>query len=80
MQQGQSTLQQIETILPQLPPPQLELVLAFAEFVRARAAQTEDEVLWSFVEREHAYRAAHPEDVFTMSTEEDLLAALDVES
>ena len=75
MQQGQSTLQQIETILP----PQLELAPAFAEFVRARAAQAEDEVLWSFVEREQAYRAAHPGDVFTVSTEEDLLAALDVE-
>ena len=44
MQQRQSTLQQIETILPQIPPPQLELVLAFAEFVHARAAQAEDDV------------------------------------
>lgn len=80
MQQGQSTLQQIETILPQIPPPQLELVLAFAEFVRARAARVEDEVLWSFVERERQYRATHPEDVMVLATEEELLAALDVES
>lgn len=81
MQQGQSTLQRIETILLQLPSSQLELLLAFAEFVRARAAQAdEDEMLWSFVEREQRYRATHPEDVVVLATEEELLAALDAES
>ena len=81
MQQGQSTLQQIEIILPQLPPPQLELVLAVAEFLRGRAAQAdEDEMLWSFVEREQRYRATYPEDVVVLATEEELLAALDAES
>ena len=64
IQQGQSTIQQIETILPQLAPPQLELVLAFAEFAYARAAQTdEDEKLWLFVEREQRYRAACNDDL-----------------
>jgi hypothetical protein len=73
--------QRIEDILPQLQPAQLELVLAFSEFVRTRnVRQTEDALLWSFVEREQAYRAAHPEDVATYTSDEELLAALDAES
>ena len=73
MAQAQSTLRQIEEILPQLQSSQLEMVLAFTEFVRSRAAlQNEDRVLWSFVEREQAYRTAHPEDVFICDTDEAL--------
>lgn len=78
MTQTQRTIQQIEQILPQLQSRQLEMVLAFTEFVRSRAmAQNEDDVLWSFVEREQAYRAAHPEDVLIFDSDEELLAALD---
>ena len=73
MTQVQTTLRQIEEILPQLQSSQLEMVLAFTEFVRNRAAsQSEDRVLWSFVEREQAYRTAHPEDVFICDTDEAL--------
>jgi len=71
MTQVQTTLRQIEEILPQLQSSQLEMVLAFTESVRNRAAsQSEDKVLWSFVEREQAYRVAHPEDVFICDTDE----------
>lgn len=80
MTQTQTTLQRIEQILPLLPLPQLEMVLTFAEFVRERAAlQSEDEVLWSFVEREQAYRAEHPEEVAVYSSDVELLAALDAQ-
>ena len=73
MTQVHSTLRQIEEILPQLQSSQLEMVLAFTEFVRNRAASLhEDRVLWSFVEREQAYRAAHSEDVFICDTDEAL--------
>jgi hypothetical protein len=78
MTQPQRTIQQIEQLLPQLQSRQLEMVLAFTEFVRSRAmAQNEDDVLWSFVEREQAYRAAHPEDVLVFDSDEELFAALD---
>ena len=78
MTQPQRTIQQIEQLLPQLQSRQLEMVLAFTEFVRSRAmAQNEDDVLWSFVEREQAYRAAHPEDVLVFDSDEELMAALD---
>ena len=81
MTQVQTTLRQIEEILPQLQSSQLEMVLAFTEFVRNRAAsQNEDRVLWSFVEREQAYRAEHPEDVIVCDSDEALLAALDAVS
>ena len=71
MIQGQQTLQRLEEILPQLPLPQLEMVLTFTEFVRERVLlHSEDEVLWSFVERERAYRAAHPDDVFVYDTDD----------
>jgi len=80
MTQTQVTLQRIEQILPQLPLPQLEMVLTFAEFVRERAAlHSEDEVLWSFVEREQAYRAAQPEEVTVYTSDAELLAALDAQ-
>lgn len=73
-------LQRIEDILPDLKVHQLELVLAFSEFVRDRTViQGEDELLWSFVERELAYRTEHPEDVMTYDSEEDLLVALNAE-
>jgi hypothetical protein len=39
-----------------------------------------DDVLWSFVEQEQRYRAAHPEDVVLCDTDEALLAALDEEA
>ena len=39
-----------------------------------------DDVLWSFVEQEQRYRAAHPEDVVLCDTDEALLAALDGEA
>ncbi len=42
--------------------------------------RSEDEVLWSFVEQEQRYRAAHPEDVVLCDTDEALLAALDGEA
>lgn len=78
MTQTQSTLQRIEEILPQLPLPQLEMVLTFTEFVRERAATVgEDEVLWSFIEREKAYRTKHPEEILEYDSDEELLAALD---
>jgi hypothetical protein len=78
MTQTQITVRRIETILPQLPLPQLEMVLAFTEFVRERAAlHSEDEVLWSFVEREQAYRAEHPEEVTVYTSDAELMAALD---
>ena len=78
MTQGQKTLQRLEEILPQLPLPQLEMVLTFTEFVRERVLlHSEDEVLWSFVERERAYRAAHPDEVSVYDTDEALLAALE---
>jgi hypothetical protein len=78
MSQTQSTLQRIEEILPELQPLQLKMVLAFAEFVRERVLpQSDDDVMWSFVEREQAYRAAHPEELFVYHTDEELLAALD---
>lgn len=78
MTRTQSTLQRIEEILPQLPLPQLEMVLAFTEFVRERiAAAGEDDVLWSFIEREKAYRTRHPEDILEYDSDEELLAALD---
>ena len=78
MAQTQSTLQRIEEILPELQSFQLKMVLAFAEFVRERVVlQSDDEMLWSFVEREQAYRAAHPEEVFVYRTDEELSAALD---
>ena len=81
MTQVQRTLRQIEEILPQLQSSQLEMVLAFTEFVRNRAAsQNEDKVLWSFVEREQAYRVAHPEDVIVCDSDEALLAVLDAVS
>lgn len=55
MTQGQKTLQRLEEILPPLPLPQLEMVLTFTEFVRERVLlHSEDEVLWSLVERERA--------------------------
>jgi len=73
MTQTQLTLRRIETILPQLPLPQLEMVLTFTEFVRERAAlYGENEVLWSFVAREQAYRAAHPEDVVVYNSDAEL--------
>lgn len=76
----QATLQRIEKILPQLPSPQLEMVLTFAEFLRERAAlQSEDEVLWSFVEREQVYRVEHPEEVSVYTSDAELLAALDAQ-
>lgn len=78
MTQPQRTIQQIEQLLPQLHSRQLEMVLTFTEFVRSRAIeQNEDDVLWSFVEREQAYRAAHPEDVLVFDSDEELMAALD---
>lgn len=78
MTHTETTLRRIEEILPQLPLPQLEMVLTFTEFVRERAElQSEDDVLWSFIEREQAYRVAHPEDVLLCDSEEELLAALD---
>ena len=77
MTQGQKTLQRLEEILPQLPLPQLEMVLTFTEFVRERAAAGEDEVLWSFVECEQTYRANHPDDVLEFDSDEELRAALD---
>lgn len=80
MTQAQATLQRIEQILPQLPLPQLEMVLTFAEFVRERAElQREDEVLWSFVEREQTYRAEHPEEVAVYTSDAELLTALDAQ-
>ncbi len=73
--------QRIEDILPQLETRELELILAFTELVRNRAIERrEDEVLWSFVERELAYRAEHPEDVMDYDSEEELLAALNTAS
>lgn len=73
----QATIRRIEKILPQLPSPQLEMVLTFTEFVRERAAlRNEDEVLWSFVERERAYRVEHPDDVSVYTSDAELLAAL----
>jgi hypothetical protein len=39
-----------------------------------------DDVLWSFVQQERWYRAAHPEDVVLCDTDEALLAALDGEA
>jgi hypothetical protein len=76
--QPERTIQQIEQLLPQLQSRQLEMVLAFTEFVRSQAVtQDEDEFLWSMVEREQAYRAAHPEDVLVFDSDEELLAALD---
>lgn len=78
MSQTQDTIQQIEAILPELKLSQLNMVLAFAEFVHGRlASQDEDARLWSFVEREQAYRTDDPEDVRVFSTDEDLLAALE---
>lgn len=78
MTYAQSTLRRIEEILPQLPLPQLEMVLTFTEFVRERARlQNEDEVLWSFVEREQAYRISHPEELLIFDSEVELLAALE---
>lgn len=78
MARAQSTLRQIEEILPKLQSSQLEMVLAFTEFVHSRLkSRNEDEVLWSFVEREQAYRDEHPEDIIICDTEEALLAALD---
>lgn len=80
MTQIEITLQRIEQVLPQLPLLQLEMVLTFAEFVRERiSAQSEDATLWSFVEREQAYRAAHPDEVSVYASDQDLLAALDFE-
>lgn len=77
----QQLLQRIEDILPDLKVHQLELVLAFSEFVRDRAVlQSEDQVLWSFVERELTYRTEHPEDVSTFDSEEELLVALNADS
>lgn len=70
MTHTETTLRRIEEILPQLPLPQLEMVLTFTEFVRERAElQSEDDVLWSFIEREQAYRVAHPEDVLLWDSE-----------
>ena len=78
MSQTQNTIQQIEAILPELKLSQLKMVLAFAEFVHERlASQDEDAKLWSFVEREQAYRTDHPKDVRVFSTDEDLLAVLE---
>lgn len=78
MSQPERTIQQIEQLLPQLQSSQLEMVLAFTEFVRSRAVtQDEDEFLWSIVEREQAYRAAHPEDLLVFDSDEELMAALD---
>ena len=78
MTQPQRTIQQIEQLLPQLQSRQLEMVLAFTEFIRSRAVtQNEDEFLWSIVEREQAYRTAHPEDVLVFDSDEELIAALD---
>jgi hypothetical protein len=78
MTQTQITVRRIETILPQLPLPQLEMVLAFTEFVRERTTlHSEDEVLWSFVEREQAYRVEHPEEVTIYTSDAELMAALD---
>lgn len=80
MTQSQTTLQRIEMILPQLPLPQLEMVLTFVEFVRERAAlQNENAVLWSFVEREQTYRVEHPGEVEVYTTDAELLAALDAQ-
>ena len=80
MSQIETKQRQIEYILPQLRLEQLEMVLAFTEFVKERAtARSEDEFLWSFVEQEQAYRAAHPGDVFVVDSEEKLLAALDAD-
>jgi hypothetical protein len=80
MTQAQATLQRIEQILPQLPLSQLEMVLTFAEFVRERAAlQSEEEVLWSFVQREQVYRANHPDEVGVYTSVAELLAALDTQ-
>ena len=79
MTQTQSTLQRIEEILPQLPLPQLEMVLTFTEFVRERAAVAgEDDMLWSSIEREKAYRTKHPEDILEHDSDDELLAVLDV--
>jgi hypothetical protein len=78
MTQTQNTLQRIEEILPQLPLQELEMVLTFTEFVHERAAMVaEDDVLWSFIEREKAYRTKHPEDILECDSDDELLAALD---
>ncbi|RLT44287.1 MAG: hypothetical protein DWI57_03420 [Chloroflexi bacterium] len=78
MNQIETKQRQIEYILPHLRLEQLEMVLAFTEFVKKRTtSQSEDELLWSFVEREQAYRAEHPDEVFVVDSEEGLLAALD---
>ncbi len=78
MTQTQNTLQRIEEILPQLPLHELQMVLTFTEFVRERiAAVAEDDVLWSFIEREKAYRTKHPEEILEYDSDEELLAALD---
>lgn len=78
MNQMETKQREIESILPQLRLEQLEMVLAFTEFVKKRTtSQSEDKLLWSFVEREQAYRAEHPDEVFVVDSEEALLAALD---
>ena len=43
----------------------------------AATTQNEDDVLWSFVEQEQVYRAAHPEDVIDCDSDDALLAAFD---
>ncbi len=43
-------------------------------------AQNQDSVLWSFVEREQTYQAAHPEGVIVCDSNDALLAALDAET
>ncbi len=72
------TIERVEAVLRELPPQQLKAVLLFAEFVRERAREEEDDdnVLGLLIEDERAYRAAHPDEVETYATEEELLAAL----
>jgi hypothetical protein len=73
------TLERVEAVLRDLPPQQLKAVLLFAEFVRERTHQEEDEdeeELWSLIESDRAYRVEHPDEVETYSTAEEMLAAL----
>ena len=52
-------------------------VLDFFQFLKARRA--EDGFLWQQVEETRAYREQHPEEVWTVSSDEFLAATADAE-
>ncbi len=59
-------LEQVETALRRLPPPRLNEVLLFIEFLEYIGGNghddAEDEDLWTAVQAHNAYRQAHPDE------------------